>query len=254
MGIFNFLKKKKIQDLEMLWQKGIDEPAYRLEFLKSMLSEKLVVLTKDGDISEDHQISEKDTKFAIFAFQDGRIPFFTSAKRIFDNNIIKHQVKFLEVEGKNLFAILKGKTLVLNPNSDHTKEFSPEEIERLVDGTYFSKSVRRLKIDKLTPIKIKQPDKYPTEVVKALVNLFSNKPDVNAAYVGWMYDPASDDPPHYIFGIDSRGDWNSLSGEAGFLVNQILGDEMFNLIQMTGQNGIEDYFVKGTKPFYTKLI
>jgi hypothetical protein len=254
MDLFNFLKKKKVHDFETLLQRAADEPAYRMEFIQRLLSEKLVVITNSNEIREGFRVVEKNTKVGIFSFEDGRIPVFTSIERIFDKGIITQQVKFLELKGEDLFNILKGKTLVLNPYSDYGKEFLPEEIENLLNGTYFDNNVKHIKITKATTVRIGQPSKYPAEIVKSLIKLFSAKSEVNAAYLAWIHDPLTDDDPHYIFAIDTFGDWDNLSKEAGFITKQNLGpDQIVDFMQISNNGGINDYFIKSTTPFYKKV-
>jgi hypothetical protein len=125
-------------------------------------------------------------------------------------------------------------------------------VQNLLDGRLTT--LNEIKYDKVTPIRIGQPAKYPTEIVKALIELFKTKPDVVGAYLGWFHDPATVDPPHYIFAIETTGDWRSLSDEAGFIGNQYMSDsEIFDLVQITNNSGfLNDYFIKETKPFYIK--
>ena len=241
MNFLKFLKKKQANGLETLLKKAANSPADRFEFISRILSEKLFVITNNEILTTGYTILEKDTKIDLFSFEDGRVPVFTSTDRIFDKKIIKEQVTFLELNGKDLFGMLKGKTVILNPYSDYGKEFHPEEIEKL-----------RIEIKKETQIIIGQPSRYPREAVNSLSAFFSGKPDVISAYVGWMHDPASDDPPHYIFAFDISKNYDDLSKEAGFIVNEILGGEIFDVIRISGRGGIEDYFVNSSKPFYIK--
>ncbi|MFI5139002.1 MAG: enhanced serine sensitivity protein SseB C-terminal domain-containing protein [Sphingobacteriales bacterium] len=252
MNLFNFLKKRKQHSFEELLKKAADEPAYRAEFIKRILTEKLAVITKGPSGPEGYSIAQKDTLINIFTFPDGRIPIFTSVDRIFDKGIIKEQVNFLECKGEDLFNLVKGAKLIMNPYSDYGKEFSPEETQRLLNGTYFDDNVKQITFDKPTMVRIGQPAKYPTEIVKSLVKLFSVKPDVIAAYLGWIHDPSSNVPPHYIFAIEAKGDWGNVSQAAGFTAQQFLDpSEIIDIIQITGKGGFEDYFITSTKPFYT---
>lgn len=253
MKLFNFLRKKEVYNFETLLQKVAGNPAYQIEFSRRLLSEKLVIITNAGVAPEGIQFLQEGTMVNIFSFDDGTIPVFTSTDRIFDKGIIKEQVNFLELTGKDLFSNLAvGQAFILNPYSENGKELHPKEIASLLDGTIFKP--RQIVFKKNTPVKIGQPTKYPTEVAKSLVKLFSNKPEVEAAYVAWIHDPASDDPPHYIFAIDTKTNYNEIINEAGFLTQKVFGvGEIVDFVQISNLGGINNYFLS-TPPFYKKGV
>ena len=251
--LFKFLKKNKVYNFEELLKKAANEPSSRDEFIKRILTEKLVVITNDDKIHEGYTKLEKDTQVSIFTFEDGRVPIFTSTDRILDKGIIKQKVKFLAFNGRDLFNMVKDKTLILNPYSNYGKEFIPEEIERILSGTYFNASPQQIIIEKTTEVRIGQPSKYPVDVVKALAKLFSNQPDVIAGYLAWIHDPATNVPPHYIFAIDTMGDYRKIVAKAGNIVQDFLGSsEIFDFIQITRRGGLDDYFLNSTEPFYKR--
>jgi hypothetical protein len=253
MDLFKFLKKKKADSFEDLLKKAATDPSSRAEFVKRILTEDLVVLTGNKFEGEAGLIRmEVGAKISIFSYADKRIPIFTSPERIFDKGLFKGNPQYFQAQGADIFELLKGANLILNPYSDYGKAFTPVEVQNLLQGRLTD--LKEIKYDKATPIKIGQPAKYPTEIVAALKMLFKTKPDVLTAYLGWFHDPATVDPPHYIFAIETTGDWRSLSDEVGFIGNQFMPDnEIFDLVKITKDDGfLNDYFTKQTKPFYTK--
>ena len=158
----------------------------------------------------------------------------------------------MRMKGKDLFDLAKGATFLLNPYSDYGKELIPDEIEKMLSGDIFSPS-RTITVEKKTEVQIGQPAKYPAEIVNALKQLFSNRPQIKTGYLGWIYDPASGQPPHYIFALDGDGDINNVTNEAGFTARQFLGqDEFVDFIKIDSNGGISDYFLKQTEPFYKR--
>jgi len=253
MDLFSFLKKKQIHNFETLLQKAADNSSYRAEFIKRLLAENFFIITNNKIGVEGLNKLEAGMNVNVFMLKDGRVPIFTSTDRIFDKGIIKKEVQFLEAKGEDIFEFLKGASLILNPYSDYSKEFTPEEVERVLNGTYFNS--RQIVVEKASEVRIGRPAKYPTEVVKSLIKLFSSKPDVNAAYVAWIHDPATPDPPHYIFAIRTIGDWGVISEEAGSLVQQILGfEEIFDFFQLKKDGFLNEYFNSEVQPFYKKAI
>jgi hypothetical protein len=252
MNLFKFLKKKQEYSFEMLLQKAADQPAYRAEFIKRIPEENVLIISNSDLGSEKFVKMEVGAKINVLKLADGRVPIFTSPERIYDKGIVKAPANYISAKAKDIFELLKGATLILNPYSDYGKEFNPDEVERILNGTYFGS--RQIVTKKVTQVLIGQPAIYPTEVVKSLIKLFSNKPDVIAAYLAWIHDPATIDPPHYIFAIETNGDWRTISDEAGDTVQQILGyEEIIDFIQIKRQASFYDYFTEQTKPFYKKL-
>jgi len=252
MKFLNFLKKRRTDNFEALLQKAATEPAAHIELLKRLLTEKFLLITNSSHIPEGYYVVPEDTSIGVFTFDNGKTPFFSSEDRIFDNIIIKERVGFTELEGRDVFVILKGKTLMLNPFSKSNLELSPEETNALLNGTYLNTAGKAITVT--ASFSLDQPKRYPVEVIKSLVDFFSNDPLVETAYVGWIQFHDTDDHPHYIFAIDSHGDWNNLCKETGYIVNQILGGEIFDLIQLRIQKDIEEYFLKTGNPFYMKSV
>ncbi|WP_295720976.1 SseB family protein [Mucilaginibacter sp.] len=134
MGLFDMFKKKE-PTFEALLKKSAFEPAYRIDIYARILSEKFFVLTEEGMFPQGSFITNGNTKAQVRTLNNGSVPVFTSTDRIFDRGIIKTEVCFLELEGKDLLKMLIGKTLIINPYSDFAKEILPSEIEQILDGS-----------------------------------------------------------------------------------------------------------------------
>ena len=256
MGFFDIFKNKssdkKDLTLEELLQKAAKEPAFRADFYKRLVSDKLVVITEGSNIPHGEQVLKESTKVNLVSYPDGKIPVFTSEERIFDKGVIKEKIQFLEMAGKDLFALAKGATFLLNPYSDYGKELLPNEIEQILNGTILTSNSKVIEVQKPTKVQVGQPAKYPTEIVNSLQKLFVERTNVNAAYVAWIYDTSSGQPPHYIFAIDGNGDLQSVMNEAGFTAQQILGkNEIIDFMRIDNTGGINNYFLK-QQPFYKR--
>ncbi|MFA6276406.1 MAG: enhanced serine sensitivity protein SseB C-terminal domain-containing protein [Pedobacter sp.] len=259
MGLFDIFKKKTTphvnneNQLETTLRKAATEAAYRPEFYKKLLSEKLVVLTTKAMLNNGPQTLEKDTNVNIYSFHDGIIPVFTSTEKIFDKGVIKEEVSFLEMKGEDLFNLAKGATFIINPYSDYGKELLPNEIESMLSGTILTDNHKKIVVEKETKVQLGQPANYPKDIVSSLKILFSNKPTVKKAYLGWIFNPSSGEPPHYIFALDIEGETQSITNEAGFTAKQFLNTEdIIDFIQIDNKSGISDYFVNETNPFYQR--
>ena len=259
MGLFDLFKKKNSQQpldnitLETLVQKAATEPAYRAEFYKRLLSDELIIITQNSGRQQGNHILQEETKVNIVSYPDGKIPVFTSTDRIFDKGVVKEEVEYMQMKGENLFDLAKGATFLLNPYSDYGKELLPDEVERMLSGKILTDTSKTLTIEKETKVQIGQPAKYPTDIINSLKILFTNKPNLKAAYLGWIFDPESGEPPHYIFGLEADGDIENLTQEAGFTAKQFLeSDEFVDFIKVDKKNGLSEYFLKSVEPFYKR--
>ena len=154
---------------------------------------------------------------------------------------------------ENLFHLAKGATFLLNPYSDYGKELLSDEVEKMLSGNILNVNAKTITIQKETKVQIGQPTKYPTDIINSLKVLFADKPNIKAAYLGWIYNPDSGEPPHYIFGLDADGDIQSVTQEAGFTAQQFLGeDELVDFILVDNKPGVSSYFLKSVEPFYKR--
>lgn len=258
MGILDRFKKKQPQQptqdqltLEEILEQASSDPTYRIEFYNRLLTDELVILTQNPNFQEGRHTLEQEATVNIVSYADGKIPVFTSTDRIFDKGVIAEEVEYMQLTGKSLFDLAQGATFVLNPYSDYGKELIPEEIERLLQGT-ITATGKTITVEKETQVQLGQPAKYPTEIVKALSELFVARPLVKAAYLGWIYDPESGELPHYIMGIDADGAVQELTQEAGFLAQQFLKEHEFIDFVQIDDSPLSNYFTEQTTPFYQR--
>jgi hypothetical protein len=248
--------------LETLLMKAVTEPAYRAEFYKRLLTDNLIIVPleiiplgrelPDSKLTGSKLMFKKGDQVRIYTFPDGQIPVFTSDQKIHEKGITKEKVNVLELKGEYLFEMTKGARFILNPYSDYAKELLPDEIERLLNGTILTNRTGKIFINKATQVQVCQPKDYPTEMINSLKVLFANKPNIKAAYLGWIFDPASGEPAHYILGFDVDGETQSLFQETGFTIQQYLGrGEFADYIQTNTDSELAQY-LKSTKPFYEK--
>ncbi|MFD2890884.1 enhanced serine sensitivity protein SseB C-terminal domain-containing protein [Flavobacterium chuncheonense] len=259
MGILDFFKSKKTEntfpenELERTLKEASLDVSVRNEFYMKLLWNELYVLTNGHQNSEEgNRTLEKDTEVQLVTFKEGEIPVFTSTNRIFDKGIIKNKVPYMAMKGQDLFGLTKGATLILNPYSDYGKELVPQEIESLLNGTIFNET-NRVEIKEDTQVLIGQPTEYPKDLVEELCSLFKKEGNVNSAYLAIIKTDKSEDKPSLIVGIETNANMASISGKAGALAEQIIPKgEVINFIKIENNDGISDYFLNQTKPFYKR--
>jgi hypothetical protein len=261
MGILDIFKKKKTDitfpenELERCLIKAASDSSSRKEFYTKLLWSELIVLTAgQTSLEQGKIILEKDTEVQLIRLQNGYLPVFTSTNRIFDKGIIKEQVPFMSMKGQHLFDMVKDSPIILNPYSDYGKEFLPEEIEGILNGTIFDR-LTPIIIEKDTQIQIGQPQIYPSKLTNALAELFKTLPKVNAAYIAMTRMDSADIHPHFLVGIDIiDGNLTEISKYAGPVSERYLGQtEIVDFILIENNDGhISAYLKNETTPFYIK--
>jgi len=259
MGLFNLFKKNKTEstfpenELEKSLIKAASDVSARQEFYTKLLWNELIVLTCGHDQSQEgRRTLEENTEVRFVTFKNGQIPIFTATNRILDKGIVKEQVPFMAIKGQDLFTLTKGASFVLNPYSDYGKELVPQEIENLLNGSIFQQN-HHIEITEDTQVLLGQPANYPTQLVNALSQLFSDQPSVKAAYLANIKMDDTEQPPHLIVAIDVEGNMSSISGKAGAIAEQIIGkNEVIDFIKIEEDNGISSYFLNETQAFYQR--
>lgn len=254
MKLSHFFRRKKEENLslEELSEKAVTQPSYRAEFFERLLSEDLFVINRNETIREGKRIAEKDTVINVATYADGRVPVFTSTDRIFDGDVIKEEVKYMAMRGEDLFKAMKGKNFILNPYSKYGKELLAGEIDNLLKGPDEKEGLKKLSLEKDTTIQIGHPAIYPTQIVNSLVELFSRRPNVNAAYLGMVNFEKPGETPHYVFGMDMIGDVDSIAREAMPVIKEFpSANEFVDFVNLQSKGPVRDYLLT-TIPFYKK--
>jgi len=180
------------------------------------------------------------------------LPIFSSLPRL--QAVLKHEAGYISMNALKFLEITKGADLILNSGSDYGKELTSAEIATILDGSIWSPSERYV-AKKNTNVVIGQPARYPGELVGALKRYFEKRNDVKRAWIAHFYNPETGEKPHTMIALEVSGNWDQISGETGMIAKSVsIPDPPVDLIQITGRGGIEDYFLKSTKPFYAKKL
>lgn len=148
----------------------------------------------------------------IKAWEDGRLPLFTSEERIFDQNIITEE-SYVPIKGRTIFENSPNPTtFVLNPFSVPSKEFTPEEVQTLLSGKFYQPDQER-KATMGNNILISAPDTYPTAMAQAIIKYCTTRKEVSGAYLALMEDTSSDEAPHLLIGLNVKGNLREIFGE-----------------------------------------
>lgn len=253
------MNTSKEKYLEKLLRQAADEPAHRPEFYSVLLGSIIYVIGDTGKNStESGKVDlEAGSKINIhnWKMQDGSpvIPFFSSLGMLQES--IDSELSYLALPSKSLFEMTLGTTLFLNPQSDYGKEFTPYEVEQLLNHESSQKLIQRV-IEKETQVLLGQPENYPAEMINSLTKLLKKHKNVKRAYLALMHDASIDEKPHLIIGIEADGDIETIINEVGNVASDSApDDETVDLFQIQlNESGISQYFVESSKPFYEQSL
>jgi len=236
--------------LEIALKNAFDDPASRPLFFRELLDSKVLIISAgekpkivNGAIPQDTKISIANINFG------GRqcVPFYTSEARI------PAGTEYLLLDAKALFEITRGAYLVMNPGVAYGKEFFPDEIARLLDGTVFQPRERYI-AQKEMKVLIGQPKEYPKDLVEALSRLYANSPTVERAWVAFYHNPERDTEGGLLVALDvpNEKDMERISGETGIVIESgiLKGKQRVDLLRYA-DSGVAGYFTN-QKPFYQK--
>jgi hypothetical protein len=240
-------------DLERSLAKAATDPAHRPQFYQDFVKADIFVI-QHGFVPEKTGRStlEQGMELKIAPFDmNGKsyLPIFSSLARL--RAAIHNEVGYLSMNALEFLKITQSAELILNPGSDYGKEFTREELAGIIDGAIWR--TNPYTVEKATQVLLGQPARHPHALVEALSRLFAGKNEVQSAYLAHFFNPAVGDKSHTLIGIEATGNWERLVAESGMVAANVeVPDPPIDFVRMTGATGVEDYFLKGCKPFYTK--
>lgn len=205
--------------LEFALAKAATEPAHRPEFYRLLLESQVFVLgnTEAGGEGVKDVAAGESLSIQNWQKNDGTpvIPSFASLEAL--RRAIEEEQAYLALPARSLFEITQGATLVLNPASDHAKEFLPNEIV-------------------------------------ALSKLLAKHASVKAAYLCLMHDPSVQEKPSLVVGLEGTDGIERAIQEAGSVAADTAPEGLpVDFVKVVrGEDGLSAYFIESVKPFYER--
>ena len=139
------------------------------------------------------------------------LPFFTSPSRA--RTWFKGEHIVAPDKTRDLFGRYTNAPFVLNPASDYGKEFTPEEVTRLLSG-YFDNGAATEVIQKPEQVLLSHPADVPARLVAALSRELGALQSVRGA---WLMQAlrASQSQPSWMLGVDNMGSWQDVQAAIG---------------------------------------
>jgi len=244
-----------------------DSDEARREFYQVLVNSQVFVLGKpagkgNGKDPEYGQRSiDEDDKFNLAAwphpFKEGEkvVPFFSSQEHL--KRAAKKETDFMVFPALTFLALSRplNAPLLLNPGYDPQKLLSPEEVDYLLSSARPEPfEPRHFKPG--TKVFLGPPDKYPQELVAALLDFLPEHREVKAAYLALMREENEGSTPVLVIGFEADGDLSNMFRGAGPLVGQFAEDGLaidFARVE-EGEKGLSEYFLGKVSPFYRRSI
>lgn len=239
-------------DLERSLVKAAQNPSHRPQFYRDLVKSDVFVLSADprSDRSSGRRVLEAETTVQLrHMVSDGKqyLPFYTSIERI---PVDATEVSYLGMNALDLFTMVVGTPLLLNPGWEFGKEFTVGETASIVDGT-IEKPLSSRVVSAATKVVIGQPKNYPTELVAALTDFLRTRRSVKRAWLAHFHDPSQDDPPHTLIAIDAEGDFSEATTGIGIVIDSV--PILDPPVDVTSSDGIAGYF-ETQPPFYERSL
>jgi hypothetical protein len=228
------------RDLELLLAAAATDPAQRPEFTQTLLTSDVCVLgTVDGTTMHIVAIVDADGELT---------PFFTSEEAVqaFLTANPDTAPQYVRLGCRALFEMTKGARLVLNPSSPYGKLFLPEEIAALVAGEEPGLTTDVLHEDR--QVLIGAPAHVPPDLPAVLSRFFTQRPIVEAAYLGWMARPEGD--PGYLLVVVAPDRDQAMNGFGSVAIGEVTDGKMIDV--MVVPPGGDNPLAGTVPPFYSR--
>lgn len=242
-------------DLERSLVKAAGDPAHRPQFYKDFSIADIFIVQHGKPPPKEHttETLAVGTTIQIQNIEhngEPYIPIFSSLVRL--QATLSQEVTYLAMNAMEFMNLTQGAAMLLNPGSDYGKEFTRNEVASILDGSIWQPT-ERYTVKKQVEVMLGQPKNFPTELVDALGRFFKKKKQVKRAWIAHIFNPDDGQKPHTLIAIEASENFDEVSAEAGIVISSVrIPDPPVDVMPIAGKGGLEDYFLKQTKPFYER--
>ncbi len=198
-------------ELERALMEAAKDPTARGAFSRILLDSRVLVigrvLRQEG--ADPAVTAQAGDQVSLYhgTTDDGRecVPFYSSARVL--ASVAPDASPYLEMRVRDLFTMTRGETLMLNLGAPWGKEFTPREVEQLLDHGWAGDQIVN---DRPRQVRLGLPTDEPTALIAGLVTVLKRHPQVARAYLGMIQ--YKDDPvvpgvtdAHLIIGVEGTG-------------------------------------------------
>ncbi|MCH8543274.1 MAG: enhanced serine sensitivity protein SseB C-terminal domain-containing protein [Alcanivorax sp.] len=170
------------------------------------------------------------------------LPCFTSLAAL--RLAIDDDSAYLALRARDLFAMTRGNTLVLNPCLAVSRILWPGDIDMLMEQD--AMDIRNCVLG--------VPEHYPQSMAEALARTLSRYPEVRRAWLAQVLnDPAA--KQHLVVALEIDGDADDVLRETGIVASSHVGEaQLLDLCRIqVDRAGLAEEFLAEAPPFYERV-
>lgn len=251
----NLQQQKK---LEALLIQSKQQPAHFVEFLQQLMQSQVYCPIMMGDGSAADSQASQVISFQRWtdAQQQQSAVFFTSVEKM--RQVLPIDQAYLCFPAKKLFEMNATAHLRMNPETDISQDFYSPDIQSVLQGNY--STVFPDDFERVIEVFLGQPSEYPNAMVEQLNDFFVSESNIVAAYLAEILDQSRDTQPSLLIGLHLATSLDEiqkqqLHGKIGRIAYaSIQHKKTIDLVHLEHdeQDGIEQYLLHETKPFYVR--
>lgn len=250
--------------LEAALRAAADDPGQRPAFYRLLLASMVYVIGDGGKGAQARRLG-RDERLSIrhWRTEDGGavVPFFTSLAAL--QCVLNQESAYLALPARELFALTRGANLVLDPRSDHARDFRAAEIADLLergadhlgapDARAAPAPAASAEAD-ARAITLDQPDAYSPQLLGALRKALARRPAVARAFLCRKHDPVAGAMPSLLIGLEGDGDLaQALAAARDAAAGKAPRGATVEAMQLrAGDQGPSEYLLTAVAPFYTR--
>ena len=239
--------------LEELLMRAVNEPNLRPAFYRALLQEDLlaVLLHKEGDADGEVPLTP-GMEIQLQVLNDGKIPLFSSAARIFEGGNASEGVSYIRVRGQDLLHMVQATDCVLNPFSPAGKLLTSQEMQDLLASDLVSAADGPAPDQ--VPVQIGPPAESPTVLLEALRAFCASRPVIEQAYLAELRLENSQELPRILLAFLTDNQEAGFLQELGpVLEGRLEGYQFVDLMVLNpaADEPLNQYF-NLQKPFYQR--
>jgi hypothetical protein len=238
MSLFSRFRKSPspTEQLERLLEAARSDSSRRSEFYRLFLESELCVpgSMDDGELLIQPYDLGGRKSFLVFS----------SPERMAEG--LLDRPEHFTINAEMLLAALPVfDVLVLNYRTRMQKEFTPSEVQALLDGTIFHPEGTD------ESIILGKPKSYPVQLMEALKAKLPARPEVRAAYLAQLYDPAAMDAPRIVIAFETAMDadgFEMLCGNAARIAEACGAEDV--IFRRLEEDAVGEYMRREAGAFY----
>jgi hypothetical protein len=206
-------------DIERMLLRASAEPAARPGFARALMDAEifLVLISEDGPIvtgPDGKAVLSEGTRLMLASVERGEeklLPFFTAPSRA--RGWFKGDHIVTPERTRDLFRRFPDAPYALNPGSDHTRDFTPAEVQRLLADQF--DEGRQIRITEAPEkVLLVHPGEMPDALIAALGSELGAIKSVRGAWL-MLAMRAGQPERSWMLGVDHNGSWRDVHAAIG---------------------------------------